>query len=132
MHLQKIMDYAAPNYRCLAPNPFVKCNFSTTFPFSIMPNVKPQTGGNRRVFRVTWTRVVRLLLPRTLSPEFLLELFIHIEDDGTNGAVQESLGEPEDKIPFMQMWIGPAVTRPMVVNRTEIILQKRTWLVPEN
>jgi hypothetical protein len=67
-----------------------------------------------------------------LSPEFLLELFIHIEDDGTDGAVRESLIDPEDKIPFMQMWIRATVTRPMVVNRAEVILQKGTWLVPEN
>ena len=39
---------------------------------------------------------------------------------------------PEQKIPFVQMWIRAAVTRPMVVNRTEIILQKGTWLLPEN
>jgi len=102
MHLQQTMDYAIPNYRCLAPNLFY------------------------------WMPVVRLLLPRTFSPEFLLELFINIEDDGTDGAVQENLGEPEDKIPFMQMWIGATVTRPVVINLTEIILQKRTWLVPEN
>jgi len=77
-------------------------------------------------------RVVRLLLPRTLSPQLLFELFIHIEDDRADGAVRESLTDPEDKIPFVQMWIRATVTRPMVVNRTEIILQKGTWLVPEN
>jgi hypothetical protein len=30
------------------------------------------------------------------------------------------------------MWIRATVTWPMVVNRTGIILQKGTWLVPEN
>jgi hypothetical protein len=30
------------------------------------------------------------------------------------------------------MWIRATFTRPMVVNRTEIILQKGTGLVPEN
>jgi hypothetical protein len=90
------------------------------------------TGETRRIFRVTWMRVVRLLLPRTLSPQLLFELFIHIEDDRADGAVRESLTDPEDKIPFVQMWIRATVTRPMVVNRTEIILQKGTWLVPEN
>jgi len=30
------------------------------------------------------------------------------------------------------MWVRATVTRPMVVNRTEIVLQKGTWLIPEN
>jgi hypothetical protein len=96
------MDYAIPNYRCLAPNLFY------------------------------WMWVVQLLLHRTLSPQLLFELFIHIEDDGADGAVRESLIGPEDKIFFVQMWIRATVTRPMVVNRTEIILQKGTWLVHKN
>ena len=75
---------------------------------------------------------VRLLLLRTFSPQPSFELFIHIEDDRADGAVRESLIDPEDKIPFVQMRIGATVTRPMVVNPTEIILQKGTWLVPEN
>ncbi|MGA2467019.1 MAG: hypothetical protein ABSH06_22055 [Thermodesulfobacteriota bacterium] len=84
------------------------------------------------MFRVTWMRVARLILPRTLSPQFLFEPFIHIEDYGTDGAVRESLIGPEDKIPFVQMWIGATVTGPVVVDRAEVILQKGTWLVPEN
>lgn len=30
------------------------------------------------------------------------------------------------------MWVRATVTRPMVVNRTEIVLQKGAWLIPEN
>jgi hypothetical protein len=76
--------------------------------------------------------VVRLLLPRTLSPQLSFELFIHIEDNGADVTIRESLIHPEDKIPFVQMWIRATVARPMVVNRTEIVLQKGTWLAPEN
>ena len=76
--------------------------------------------------------VIRLLLPRTLSPQLSFELFIHIEDNGADETIRESLIHPEDKIPFVQMWIRATVTRPMVVNRTKIVLQKGTWLAPEN
>jgi hypothetical protein len=74
--------------------------------------------------------MVRLVLPRTVSPQLPFELFVHIEDDGADGAVRESLIHPENEFPFVQMWIGAAVTRPMVVNRTEVILQEGTRHVP--
>jgi hypothetical protein len=67
-----------------------------------------------------------------LSPSFSFELFIHFEDDGADGTVRKSLTDPEDKLLFVQMWVRATVTRPMVVNRTEIVLQKGTWLIPEN
>ena len=76
--------------------------------------------------------MVQLLLSWTLSPELSLELFIHVENDWADGAIREGLIHPEHKILFVQMWIRATVARPMVVNRTEIILQKGTWLVPEN
>jgi hypothetical protein len=76
--------------------------------------------------------MVRLLLSWTLPPKLSLELFIHVEDDWADGAIREGLIHPEHKIHFVQMWIRATVTRPMVVNRTGIILQKGTWQVPEN
>jgi hypothetical protein len=76
--------------------------------------------------------VVRLLLPWTFSPKLSLEFFIHVEDDWANRAIREGLIHLEHKIPFVQMWIRATVNRPIVVNATEIILQKGTWLIPEN
>jgi hypothetical protein len=62
----------------------------------------------------------------------LFQLFVHIEDDGTDGAIRESLIHPEDEFSFVQMWVGTTVTRPMVVNRAEVILQEGTRQIPEN
>jgi hypothetical protein len=76
--------------------------------------------------------MVRLLLPWAFSPQLSFELFIHVEDNGADGTIREGSIHPEDKIPFVQMWIRATVTRPMVVDRTEIVLQKGTWLAPEN
>ncbi len=76
--------------------------------------------------------MVRLLLPWMSFPKLSLELFIHVEDDWADEAIREGLIHPEHKIPFVQMWIRATVTWPIVINVTEIILQKRTRLGPEN
>lgn len=74
----------------------------------------------------------RIILSWTSSPKLSFELFIHVEDDWADGAIRKCLIHPEDKIPFVQMRIRTAVARPIIVDRAEIILQKRTWLVSED
>jgi hypothetical protein len=76
--------------------------------------------------------MVWIILSWTLSPKLLLELFIYVEDDWANRAIREGLIRPEDKIPLVQMRIRTAVARSIIINRAEIVLQKRTGLVSED
>jgi hypothetical protein len=76
--------------------------------------------------------MIRLPLPWTLSPKLSFELFIYVENDWADGAIREGLIHPEDKVSLAQMRKRTAVARPIIVDRAEIILQKRTWLVSEN